>query len=123
MKDTDTSKRIFKVHTYGRDLFLYLRRAPYAEGKCPAIQVLEGTGDMQGQQFAVLSVNLPHDAFLLKGEGEFFLKDWSENAGLVVQMINQGLLVRDEERFVPSGHVKVHVAWLTMEGESYVHQV
>ena len=49
------------------------------------------------------SVNLPHAPL---NEGEMFIKDWSENEGLLQALIDAGV-VRRPLRWVTSGYVEV----------------
>jgi hypothetical protein len=51
------------------------------------VQCLTGDGDLA----ATISVNVPEFAHRL-GEGEFFLKDWSENSVAVKSLIDRGII-------------------------------
>lgn len=46
---------------------------------------------VDGGPVATISVNLPESSVLPKGM--FYTKDWSENAQIVAQMVEQGLLI------------------------------
>lgn len=64
---------------------LRLREARYGNGNL-AVEAI----DLQGESYAVLSVNMPpYDAL---PEGVFFLKDWSENAEIAAAFIESGLI-------------------------------
>lgn len=68
----------------------------YHDG-CTAIRAVEA----DGAPFATLSVHmdrcLPH--------GEFFLKDWSENADLAAFLVEEGFIKRAKGAIAISGHI------------------
>jgi hypothetical protein len=82
-----------------------LVRATYAEGNL-AIQAF----DVDGVPYATLSVNFPaellRDAGILDDPDAFYLKDWSENAGIALDLLRSGL-VEPHPTIEPirSGHV------------------
>lgn len=53
-----------------------------------------------GSPFARISVNLPETAGL--EYGEFYVKHWSENADVVAQLIEQGIIAPVPGRYVAS---------------------
>lgn len=79
--------RILPINLYGRtyQCTLYVRQ--YGVGKTPLVQLF--TTD--GEPFATVSVNIPDLNFMLE-EGEFFTKGWSENEGLIEQLVEQKVL-------------------------------
>jgi hypothetical protein len=84
----------------GRDWSGVLRCDNYRSGDATALIFDEE----DGEQIAVLSVNLP-DA-LLPDQNHTFIKDYSENEGVLAQLIQQGI-VRDTGIKVSSGFVQI----------------
>ncbi len=71
----------------------------------------DGTDDtgcpfMRGEPVAVLTVNLPDEPL---EEGEFFVKDWSENRPIAAIMSKSGFFEIDEEKGAISGYEFVNV--------------
>jgi hypothetical protein len=68
--------------------------------------------DRSGMATGVLTCNLPGERL---GDGEFFVKTWSENEELAKTAMNSGLFV-DTGRRVPTGFVEAQVWKLKGEG-------
>ena len=81
----------------------------YIQNDSPAIQIMDQTG----LPYAVLTVNVP-DAKL--DEGEFCIKNWSENYE-IVQKVSELNLFEDTGKVVPTGYVEAPV-WRLKEGVS-----
>jgi len=55
-----------------------------------------------------ISVNIPNEAYNLMGEGEFFLKNWSEGEETAKALIDSGILI-DSGSSVPTGYVRAPI--------------
>jgi len=64
-----------------------------------------------GCPFMTVSTNI--DETLL--EDEVAIKDWSENYGILVALVTQGI-IENPHRYVPAGHVKIPICRLREEG-------
>lgn len=65
-----------------------------------------------GEPALTISVNVPEFNHLL-GEGEFFLKNYSENAPGVAKLIAAGVIeINEDKPYVENGFVKIPVARL-----------
>jgi hypothetical protein len=73
---------------FGTPYDVELRRNQYASGNL----ALEAFDCETGQPFCMISVNLPGWSNALPADA-FYAKHWSENAGLVEQLVEQGILV------------------------------
>jgi hypothetical protein len=93
---------ICEVH--GRKI-LRLETTEYNDGNLAVIAVWD-----DGERHPV-SVNIPDQAFNLIGEGEFFLKNWSESEELAAKLIASGAVV-DTGSTVPTGYVRAPICKL-----------
>lgn len=73
--------------------------------------ILEDASD--GSPVATCSVNLPDEPL---SDNEIFIKDYSENEGMLKALIERGF-VEDTGRRVPSGWVNIPVAKIIIKGE------
>lgn len=89
----------------GTDCDLYAGR--YYTGGV-ALQLVERS---TGEPWATATVNLPDEADRL-GPGEVFIKDYSENAGMMDTLVLAGVVTR-AGRYVRSGYVDIEIAQLT----------
>ena len=71
-------------------------------------------GDEHGELVTVASINVPE--FDLP-EGTIFIKDWSENAGILETLENAGV-IKDTGETVPSGFVNAKLCTLIIDPES-----
>jgi hypothetical protein len=76
-----------------------IARLQYQDGGAPALRLMD-----HGQCIATLSVNMPGN--LLLGDNHTFIKNWSENEGVLEQLVNAGI-VRDTGQRASSGFVQV----------------
>jgi hypothetical protein len=61
------------------------------------------TETLSGEHFADLSVNLPASSELMGNE--FYAKHWSENEGIVEQLVDQGIIEKVSAHPTSSGFV------------------
>ena len=98
-----------RYHVRFRKYSCYVVWGRYPNGRL-AIQLKDG---YDGQLVAVATVNLPDsDAFL--GPNQVFLKDWSENEG-VIQALELAGIVKTTGEDVPTGFVRAKVADVLVE--------
>lgn len=96
----------FTVTHKGTACDLYVGR--YADGGGVALQLVE---QATGEPWAKATVNLPDDRRLL-GPDEVFVKDYSENVGMMDALALAGVAA-DTGRRVVTGHTMAVVARLT----------
>jgi hypothetical protein len=81
-----------------------IRRQPYLDGGAAALELV----DDSGEQIATLSTNLRFSAQMLPDANHTFIKDYSENTGVLEQLIEHGI-VRDTGARAHSGFVEIPV--------------
>lgn len=91
----------------GTDCDLYVGR--YAEGMGVALQLVERA---TGEPWTKATVNIPEMAHALL-PGQVFVKDWSENEG-VMAALEQAGVARRTDRFVNTGYVRATIADLLL---------
>ena len=88
-------------NSFGEDMVLTPHLDRYANGRL-AITFLYYDDEMDMYApFAKVTVNMPDDHL---NEGEFFVKDWSENAPLIEYLVSEGWLIH-QGREVLSGFI------------------
>lgn len=92
----------------GYDIALLDASAKYGNGTM-AVQ----TFTTDGEPACTVSVNMVNDAHKL-GEGEFFVKGWSENELPVAKLIERGIIVIVEGKSAKSGYVTAKVGKLNL---------
>jgi hypothetical protein len=80
--------------------------ATYDHGDRPAILLVD---PLSHEGIATASVNLPDFPI---GPHQVFVKDWSENEGMLVWLVENGI-VRDTGEVVPTGYVLANLCELT----------
>lgn len=85
-----------------------LRSSRYNYGGGIALQLFDAN---DGELISVCTVNLPEEEL---GENEVFIKDYSENEGMVNFLVNEGIIELTGET-VQSGFVSVPKARLLIE--------
>ncbi len=83
---------------------VYVQKLQYENGRV-AIRLLHAE---DGDPVAVATVNLPDEQL---GEDEVFIKDWSENEGML-KFLTENNIVVDTGRRVPCGFVEAAVCKL-----------
>lgn len=81
----------------------------YLNGR-PCLQLLS-VEPIRGELFATASTNIP-EAHL--EEGEILIKDWSENTGILAELVRHKI-VEDTGRRVRTGHVEAAVCRLLVK--------
>lgn len=71
--------------------------------------VLVGTGQFEGEQIAVASVNLPDEPM---NEDEIAIKDYSGNVGMIDFLASAGVINPTPVRYIESGYVSIPVCKL-----------
>lgn len=92
----------------GTDFAGIIRRTDYLEGDTPALEMIEP----DGERIATLTVNFP-DVPL--PANHTFIKDYSENEGVLAQLIDKKI-VRDTGERIRSGFVTCPVVEIIEEG-------
>lgn len=82
----------------------------YEDGGAPAIWLTT----REGEPMAKATCNLSEERL---DDGEVFIKDWSENSGMLAALVN-ARIVEDTGRRVRSGFVEVPVARLLVSAEA-----
>lgn len=77
-----------------------LRFSKYQHGNRTAIELYDAN---DGDRVAVATTNLPDEPL---GEDEVFIKDYSENEGMVDFLVKEGIIERTSEA-VKSGYVSI----------------
>lgn len=85
--------------SFGEDFLLHLHVDRYTNGRLALSFWTEN--EWGPEPFAKVTVNMPEDHL---NEGEFFVKDWAENAPLVEHLVAEGWLLA-QGREVLSGYV------------------
>lgn len=86
-----------------------LLKSYYAHGNRVALCLVAGEKDeCPGEPVSTCTVNLPDEPL---GEGEVFIKDYSENEGMVEFLVKEGV-VEKTGREVRSGYIAVPVCKL-----------
>jgi hypothetical protein len=89
---------------------LTLKRGKYITNGNTALIIV---GAVTGEQWAVLSVNLPNKLY----EGEIAIKTWSENSEIAEIVLGLGIF-EDSGRRIPTGHVEASV-WRIKDVKAY----
>jgi hypothetical protein len=76
---------MLKVNIFGESYEVSLSVAQYSNNGATAVQLMSDEGP-----FSTISVNLPESGLLSKGQ--FFGKHWSENEGILEQLVAQGAI-------------------------------
>ena len=92
----------FNGEVVATDLYI----SKYANGAM-AVSLFEESGEPS----CTLSVNVPEHSSAL-GEGEFFLKNYSENEQMADNAEKEGVIIVDRTRFLDNGFVKIYIAKL-----------
>ena len=93
------------ITLFGKTYLVTLDTCKYSNGTT-CVRLLSG-----GSTFAVLSVNLLEKSLALP-PGVFYAKTWSENRGIVEQLVEQGAVEPVEEvPFATSGFIEMIAAY------------
>ena len=101
------SERIGEVYFRGKALEIL--KETYYSNERPAI-ILHEKGDPA--PYATLTTNMIHESL---EDGEFFVKDWTENEEIAAHILEFAGLFEDTGKTVPSGHVEVPI-WRFKDG-------
>jgi hypothetical protein len=88
------------LNLFGTDYKVRIETDTYQSGGGIAVSAIDA---QSGEPFCSISVNLPESVLL--PDGAFYAKHWSENEGLVEQLVAQGVLVPVDAPVVASGFV------------------
>ena len=99
-------KVIYKGWNCNLNKSYYFARPVLAEESGRVALTLEDADD--GEPISTCTVNLPDEPL---GEGEVFIKDYSENEGMVEFLVKEGVVERTG-REVQSGYISVPVCKL-----------
>jgi hypothetical protein len=97
-----STEKTYLYETPHGDYTVWLEKQKYANGRV-ALMLMDKEG-----QVACATCNLPYDAL---GEGEVFIKTWSENEYMLPFLIKNHL-VTDTGCEVPTGMVKARIVKL-----------
>lgn len=84
-----------------------LNKSYYEHGKCVVLCLIDAD---DGEPVSTCTVNLPDEPL---GDGEVFIKDYSENEGMVEFLVKEGVVERTG-REVQSGYVRIPVCKLLL---------
>lgn len=86
--DVISENKNFKINFLGDEIDVYLETANYQNNDALAVQLIDAE---DGSVFATVSVNLPESSEL--PPDEFYLKNWSENEEIAMELIKLGVII------------------------------
>ncbi|GIL13717.1 MAG: hypothetical protein BroJett038_24370 [Chloroflexota bacterium] len=105
----------------GHDMPVRVVFGTYREGGTPCIQLLTREDGELCEPWLTATVNLPEHAGML-GEGEVWIRDYSENEGVARLLLENGILAGGPVRTATAGHALVHAYRLSDEALQLVSE-